>query len=99
MTGEEQARGLLGLVRADRARRRAVYQVWTASAESAEALEHKLEVQLNEFAEEVVSVSYAVTDSGGHHVLLVYRGIASGTGLRAAVAAEVAEESLAETGG
>lgn len=75
-----------------------MYQVWTASADSAEALEHKLEVQLNEFADEVVSVSYAVTDSGGHHVLLVYRGIAGGGGLRSAVAAEVADGAPAETG-
>jgi hypothetical protein len=50
-----------------------MYRTWTASADDADTLARELEVHLNEYAEEVVSICYAV--SGAHHVLLVYREI------------------------
>jgi hypothetical protein len=50
-----------------------VYRTWTASAEDAETLARALEIHLNEFAEDVLSVSYAVNEA--HHVLVVYTPI------------------------
>lgn len=50
-----------------------MYRVWTASAGTPDALARSLEMHLNEFAEEIVAVSYAVTDA--HHVLAVYRAV------------------------
>jgi hypothetical protein len=73
-----------------------MYKVWTASAAQATALARSLESHLNEYAEEIISVSYAVTDV--HHVLAVYRmvDLTDGAGAEAAVAA--AEELMsAET--
>ena len=50
-----------------------MYRTWTASAGDAETLARELEVHLNEFAETVLSVSYAVDTN--HHVLVVYTPI------------------------
>ena len=58
-----------------------MYRVWTASADDPEELSRAVEVHLNEFAEEIISVGYAV--DAGHHALVVYRPIEVG-----AVAAE-----------
>lgn len=49
------------------------YQTWTASDRDVEALARALEAHLNEFADQVISVSYAVTDV--HHVLVVYEPV------------------------
>ncbi|GAC1473096.1 MAG: hypothetical protein PVSMB7_26600 [Chloroflexota bacterium] len=50
-----------------------MFRTWTTSADDAETVSRALEVHLNEFADEVVSVSYSV--DGAYHVLAVYRGI------------------------
>jgi hypothetical protein len=50
-----------------------MFKTWTSSALDAETVARDLEAHLNEFAEEVVSVAYAV--DSGHHVLAVYREI------------------------
>lgn len=49
------------------------YQTWTACDRDAEALARALEAHLNEFAERVISVAYAVTDQ--HYVLAVYEPV------------------------
>ena len=46
-------------------------KTWTASSREVESLARDLEAHLNEFADEVVSVGYAVTDR--HYVLAVYK--------------------------
>lgn len=48
-----------------------MFKSWYGSAGEMEILARQLEAHLNEFAEEVISVSYAV--SGSHYVLAVYR--------------------------
>jgi hypothetical protein len=64
-----------------------MYKAWTGSAEDAESLARALEAHLNEFADEVYSVGYAVTDR--HHALAVYRAIDSiGSTERAVAVAE-----------
>jgi hypothetical protein len=50
-----------------------MFKTWTTSAADAETAARDLEAHLNEFAEEVISVAYAV--ERGHHVLAVYREI------------------------
>ena len=65
-------------------------RTWTFAAAEAEAMARALEAHLNEFAEEVISVSYAVTDK--HHVLAVYRGVEMLDEDSAAVAVEIAEQ-------
>ena len=50
-----------------------MYRTWTSSADDAATLARELEIHLNEYAEQVVSICYAV--SGGHHVLVVYKEI------------------------
>ncbi|HEX6507268.1 MAG TPA: hypothetical protein VF221_06520 [Chloroflexota bacterium] len=46
-------------------------KTWTGSSQDVETLARDLEAHLNEFADEVLSVSYAVSD--GHHALAVYK--------------------------
>ncbi|HLJ68894.1 MAG TPA: hypothetical protein VKX16_16175 [Chloroflexota bacterium] len=70
-----------------------MYRTWTASAEDAESLARALEAHLNEFAEEVISVGYAVT--GSHHVLAVYRELEGS--LQAGAVVAVAEQILDES--
>ncbi|GAC1321154.1 MAG: hypothetical protein NVSMB22_06320 [Chloroflexota bacterium] len=71
-----------------------MYKTWTAHAEDADALARSLEAHLNEFAEEVVSVSYAIgTD---HCVLAVYRQIDAGTDVREEAAVTLAEKIIDE---
>lgn len=70
-----------------------MYRTWTGSAEDAITVARALEVHLNEYAEEIVSVSYAV--SGAHHVLAVYREIEA-LGHEEEAAVTVAEEILDE---
>lgn len=50
-----------------------MYRAWTASADDPEELARAVEVHLNEFAEEIISVAYAVDRN--HHVFVVYRPI------------------------
>jgi hypothetical protein len=50
-----------------------MYRTWTASAQDAESLARALEIHLNEFADAVLSVSYAVSQA--HYVLVVYTPI------------------------
>ncbi len=47
-----------------------MYKTWVSSGDIV-SLTRELEAHLNEFAEEVVSVAYAVNN--GHHVLAVYK--------------------------
>ena len=51
-----------------------MFNTWTDSDDDAESLARKLEGHLNEYAEDVISVSYSV-DGGRHHVLAVYRPV------------------------
>jgi hypothetical protein len=70
-----------------------MYRSWTCSGENGESVARSLEAHLNEFAGEVVSVSYAVDET--HYVLVVYRAIA---GLTEAPAIAVAEaEQILDT--
>lgn len=50
-----------------------MYKTWTDSASDCQSLARSLEAHLNEYAAEIVSVSYAVADA--HYVLAVYREI------------------------
>lgn len=50
-----------------------MYKAWSASAEDGRTLARGLEAHLNEFAHEVVSVSYAIDKD--HHVLAVYKPV------------------------
>jgi hypothetical protein len=59
-----------------------MYRAWTASAERPEDLSRAVEVHLNEFAGEIISVAYAVHQ--GHHALVVYRPIEIDAGHAAA---------------
>ncbi len=71
-----------------------MYVAWTASASTPEELARAVETQLNEYAEDIISVSYAVDH--GHHALLVYRSIepidATSVGA-VAVAEQIIDES------
>lgn len=51
-----------------------MFKTWTASAKELPALARAVEGHLNEFAEEVISVSYAIAGAE-HHVLVVYRPV------------------------
>jgi hypothetical protein len=64
-----------------------MYKTWVSSAADAETLARDLEVHLNEFASEVISVSYAV--SNVHSVLAVYRDIDHSTEAAVAVAEQI----------
>lgn len=61
-----------------------MYRTWTTSAGDAETVARDLEAHLNEFAAEVISVTYAV--GAEHTVLAVYRAID--------VAGSVSEEAV-----
>lgn len=51
-----------------------MFKTWTISGEELPALARAVEGHLNEFAEEVISVSYAIAEDQ-HHVLVVYRPV------------------------
>jgi hypothetical protein len=61
-----------------------MFKAWTSSAANGESLARDLEAHLNEHADEVISVSYAVETD--HYVLAVYRPVDSGGQEEAAVA-------------
>ncbi len=69
-----------------------MFKIWTASSPEIEPLARNLEAHLNEFADEVVSVAYAVTDA--HYVLAVYRQVELSIGDRQEVAVSVAEHII-----
>ena len=72
-----------------------MYRVWTSSNDDGAALARELEAHLNEYAEDVVSVSFAVTDL--HHVLAVYRVIELTSSAQQEAAIALAEEIVGET--
>jgi len=72
-----------------------MYKTWTASADDGESVARGLEAHLNEFAEEVVSVCYAV--AGQHHVLAVYRPLEPTIRGQEEAAVAVAEQIIDET--
>src|SRR5262245_35773685 len=71
-----------------------VFEVWTAEDDNAEDLARRLEARLNEYAAQVISVSYTVADK--HFVMAVYQPVQplDDDALEAAV--EVAEEIVAQ---
>lgn len=69
-----------------------MFKTWTRSSRDIESLTRDLEAHLNEFADEVVSVSYAVTDY--HHVLAVYRLVELSTDSQREVAVVEAEHLI-----
>lgn len=71
-----------------------MYRTWVFSADEAEFLARSLEIHINEFADEIVSVSYSVDSR--HHVLLVYREIDTTNVERAEAAVSVAEHIIDE---
>ncbi len=50
-----------------------MYKAWSAKAPEESELARAIELHLNEFAEEVISVAYAIGDQ--HYALVVYRPI------------------------
>ena len=68
----------------------AVFKTWTASDDDPEQLARTLEAHLNEFADDVISVGYAVQDR--HFVIVVYRPVAVAQGHSLEAAVSVAEE-------
>jgi hypothetical protein len=71
-----------------------MYRTWVFSADDAESLARSLEIHINEFADEIVSVSYSVDTL--HHVLVVYREIEAANMERAEAAVSVAEHIIDE---
>ncbi len=69
-----------------------MFKTWSCSAMDAESVARELEGHLNEYAEEVVSVSYAVNE--GHHVLAVYREIEATLDEREEAAVSFAEQII-----
>jgi hypothetical protein len=69
-----------------------MFKTWTASSGDVESLSRELEVHLNEFADEVISVAYAVSDR--HYVLAVYRPVELSIEDRQEVAVSVAEHII-----
>ncbi len=67
-----------------------VFKTWTASDHDPEQLARTLEAHLSEFAQEVISVGYAVSDR--HFVLVVYRPLEADHDHRLEAAVSVAEE-------
>ncbi len=65
------------------------FETWTSCNRDAESLARALEAHLNEFAERVISVAYAVTDM--HYVLAVYEPVVA-----VPMAAEEAAVTVAE---
>ena len=69
-----------------------MYKAWSASAEDGTTLARGLEAHLNEFAHEVVSVSYAIDKD--HHVLAVYRPVAPDVAQAHEAAVSLAEQII-----
>lgn len=71
-----------------------MFKTWTGSSREIEPLTRDLEAHLNEFADEVVSVAYAVTDR--HYVLAVYKLIELSAEMGQEVAVSEAEQIIVE---
>ena len=71
-----------------------MYKTWTGQSDDMDTLARNLEAHLNEYADEVVSVSYAV--AGAHYVLAVYREIEMASDAREEAAVTVAEQIIDE---
>ncbi len=69
-----------------------MFKTWAASSREIESLTRDLEAHLNEFADEVVSVAYAVTDR--HHVLALYKQVEPSIDDRQEVAVTEAEHII-----
>lgn len=67
-----------------------MFKTWTASDDDPQALARALEGHLNEFAEEVVSVGYAV--AGKHFVMVVYREVEPAQNERQEAAVSLAQD-------
>ena len=74
-----------------------MFKSWTTSADDADTLARNVEAHLNEHADEVLSVSYAVADK--HRALVVYRPIEAALGAPAEAAVTVAEHILEQNQG
>ncbi|HEX8917744.1 MAG TPA: hypothetical protein VF898_04535 [Chloroflexota bacterium] len=62
-----------------------MFKVWQGSAGNAETLARDLEAHLNEYADEVMSVSYAI--AGNHFAIAVYRELDISAGHAVAISA------------
>jgi hypothetical protein len=69
-----------------------MYKTWTAAAIDPTLLARDLEAHLNEYADEVISVAYAIGQD--HRVLAVYRAIDAASGAVQENAVSVAEQIL-----
>ncbi len=74
-----------------------MYKTWCGSAEGADEVSRDLEGHLNEYAGEVLSVSYAVTDR--HYVLAVYKPVEMTGSAREEAAVTVAEKIIDQAHG
>ncbi len=72
-----------------------MFKTWTASHADAVALAEILEAYLNEFAEKVISVGYAVTDEQ-HQVMVVYQVLESAKDDRMEAAVTLAEDIVGQ---
>jgi hypothetical protein len=68
------------------------FETWTSCNHDAESLARALEAHLNEFAERVISVAYAVTDL--HYVLAVYEPVDAASSIAEEAAVTVAEQII-----
>lgn len=68
------------------------YETWTSSDGDPQSLARALEAHLNEFAERVISVCYAV--AGQHYVLAVYEPVEPAVAGGEEVAVIVAEQII-----
>lgn len=69
-----------------------MYKTWTGSSTELDTLARDLEAHLNEYADEVVGLGYAVTDA--HHVLVVYKLVEADMHHRGEVAVSEAEHII-----
>lgn len=68
------------------------FQTWTSSNTDAGTLGRELEAHLNEFAERVISVAYAVTDA--HYVFALYEPVQPAGDASEEAAVTVAEQII-----
>lgn len=71
-----------------------MYKTWTAHGDDAEGVARQLEAHLNEYAQHVVSVAYAV--AGQHYVLAVYKEVEAAVDMREEAAVTLAEHIIDE---
>jgi hypothetical protein len=71
-----------------------MFSVWTASDDDPDALARRLEAHLNEFAADVLAVSYSVASQ--HFVMAVYRRVEASTEDRLEAAVGIAEDIVSD---